>query len=166
MVIYNKIVNDKVEFVNEISDLLNNAIEKKEFENLKDDSCICDVKIKGYNKYNQEKNSAVKRKGCKKDSAVKRKGCKEDNKEKDSVDSENNNNNNNLIDILLNNEYKIYNLNDKVLNNIIKTAKRNNEVLNNSEKISAIFNKIKNIPKNDLRLKLDIYKKLNLLLDD
>ena len=63
MVIYNKIVNDKVEFVNEISDLLNNAMEKKEFENLKDDSCICDVKIKGYNKYNKEKNSAVKRKG-------------------------------------------------------------------------------------------------------
>ena len=141
-----KFVNDKLEFVNKIIDLLNNAIEKKKFENIKDDvltfianGCICDVK---------------------------RKGCKEDNKEKDSVDSENNNNNNNLIDILLNNEYKIYNLNDKVLNNIIKTAKRNNEVLNNSEKISAIFNKIKNIPKNDLRLKLDIYKKLNLLLDD
>ena len=146
MGIYNKIVNDKLEFVNKISDLLNNAIEKKKFENIKDDvlklignGCICDVN---------------------------RKGCKEDNKEKDSVDSENNNNNNNLIDILLNNEYKIYNLNDKVLNNIIKTAKRNNEILNNSEKISAIFNKIKNIPKNDLRLKLDICKKLNILLDD
>ena len=144
MGIYNKIVNDKLEFVNKISDSLNNAIEKKKFENIKDDvlklignGCICDVN---------------------------RKGCKEDNKEKDSVDSENNNNNNNLIDILLNNEYKIYNLNDKVLNNIIKTAKRNNEILNNSEKISAIFNKIKNIPKNDLRLKLDIYKKLNYYL--
>ena len=28
VVIYNKIVNDKLEFVNKISDLLNNAIEK------------------------------------------------------------------------------------------------------------------------------------------
>ena len=128
MVIYNKIVNDKVEFVNEISDLLNNAIEKKEFENLKDDSCICDVKIKGYNKYNKEKNSAVKRKGC-----------KEDNKEKDSVDSENNNNNNNsnnvdnknnndnnndndndnndnLIDTLLYNSDRLTNFSDNILN--------------------------------------------------
>ena len=152
MVIYNKIVNDKVEFVNEISDLLNNAIEKKEFENLKDDSCICDVKIKGYNKYNKEKNSAVKRKGCKKDSAVKRKGCKEGNKEKDSVDSENNNNNNNnnnsnnvdnnnnndnnndndngnndnndnLIDTLLYNSDKLTNFSDNILNNLISIAK-------------------------------------------
>ena len=151
MVIYNKIVNDKVEFVNEISDLLNNAIEKKEFENLKDDSCICDVKIKGYNKYNKEKNSAVKRKGCKKDSAVKRKGCKEDNKEKDSVDSENNNNNNNnnsnnvdnnnnndnnndndndnndnndnLINTLLYNSDKLTNFSDNILNNLISIAK-------------------------------------------
>ena len=141
MVIYNKIVNDKVEFVNEISDLLNNAIEKKEFENLKDDSCICDVKIKGYNKYNKEKNSAVKRKGCKKDSAVKRKGCKEDNKEKDSVDSENNNNNNNNSNNvdnnnnndnnndndndnnLLYNSDKLTNFSDNILNNLISIAK-------------------------------------------
>ena len=157
--IYNKIINHKLEFVNKISELLNHAIEKKEFENLKDhvlkligNSCRCDVK---------------------------RKGCKKDNKEKYSDDSENNNNNNNddnnnnnndnnnnLIDILLNNKYKFHNLNDKVLDNLIKTAKLKKEILNNSEKIRAIFNKIKNIPKNDLRLKLDIYKKLNILLDD
>ena len=75
MGIYNKTVNDKLEFVNKISELLNNANEKKEFENLKDDvlklidnSCVCDVK---------------------------RKGCKKDNKEEDSDDSENNDNNNN-----------------------------------------------------------------------
>ena len=68
--IYNKIVNDKLEFVNEISDLLNNAIEKKEFENLKDDvlklignSCICDAKRKSCKEDNKEKDSAVKRKG-------------------------------------------------------------------------------------------------------
>ena len=91
MGICNKIVNDKLEFVNNITELLNNnAIEKKEFENLIDDvlklidnSCICDAK----------------RKGCKEDnkkySVVKRKGRKKDNKERDSDDSKNNNSNNN-----------------------------------------------------------------------
>ena len=177
MGIYNKIVNDKLEFVNKITELLNNnAIEKKKFENLQDDilklignSCICDVKRKGCKEDN------------KKDSAVKRKGRKKDNKEKDSEDSKNNNSNNNdndndnnnndnhindnLIDILLNNKDKFHNLNDKVLNNLIKTAKLKKK-LNNSDRIRAIFNKIKNIPKNDLGLKLDIYKKLNILLDD
>ena len=72
--IYNEIVDDKLECVNGISELFDNAIEKKKFKNLKDDvlklisnSCVCDVK---------------------------RKGCKKDNKE-DSDDSENNDNNNN-----------------------------------------------------------------------
>ena len=76
--------------MNKISELLNNAIEKQEFGNLKDDvlklignSCICDVKRKGCKEDNKEK-----------DSAVKRKGRKKDNKEKDSDDSENNNSNN------------------------------------------------------------------------
>ena len=35
--IYNKIIDDKFEFVNRIVELCNNAIEKKEFNNLKDD---------------------------------------------------------------------------------------------------------------------------------
>ena len=78
--IYNKIIDDKFEFVNRIVELYNNAIEKKDFNNLKDDllklidnSCICDVK----------------RRGCKKDSGVKRKGHKKDNNNrKDSDDSE------------------------------------------------------------------------------
>ena len=62
--IYNKIVNNKLEFVNKISELLNNANEKKEFENLKCDvlklignSCICDVKRKSSKKDNKEKDS-------------------------------------------------------------------------------------------------------------
>ena len=123
-----------------------------------------------------KKDSAVKGKGHKKDSAFKIKGCKKDNKEKDSDDSEINNNNNNnnndndnndnLIDKLLSNSDKFHNLNDKVLNNLIIIAKLKKETLNNSEKIRAIFNKIENVPKNDLTLKLDIYKKLNILLDD
>ena len=67
MGICNKIVNDKLEFVNNITELLNNnAIEKKEFENLKDDvlrlignSCICDVKRKGCKEDNNKKDSAI-----------------------------------------------------------------------------------------------------------
>ena len=115
--IYNEIVDDKLEFVNGISELFDNAIEKKKFCNLKDDvlklignSCICDVK----------------RKGCKKDN----------NKEKDSDDSEHDNNNDdnndndsendnyndndNLIDILLKNKNdKLHNFSDKVLNKLL-----------------------------------------------
>ena len=118
--------------MNEISKLFDNAIEKKEFKNLKDDvlklignSCICDVE----------------RKGCKKDN----------NKEKDSEDSENNNNNinnnnndnnNNLIDKLLNNKDKLHNFSDKVLNNLFIGAKLKEDFLINIEKIRAIFNKI------------------------
>ena len=55
--IYKKIVDDKFEFVNRIVELFNNAIEKKEFKNLKDyvlqliiNSCICDMERKGCKK--------------------------------------------------------------------------------------------------------------------
>ena len=72
--IYKEIVNDKLEFVNEISKLFDNANEKKEFRNLKDgvlklidNSCKCDHKRKGCKKNNKEKDSDVKGKGCKKD---------------------------------------------------------------------------------------------------
>ena len=121
-----------------------------------------------------KKDSAVKRKGCKKDnkekdSAVKRKGFKEDNKEKDSDDSENNNNNDNNNndndnDSLINK--MLSNFNDNVLNNLFIIAKLKKELLINIEKIRAIFNKIENIPKDDLKSKLDKYKNLNILLDD
>ena len=66
--IYNKIIDDKFEFVNRIVELYNNAIEKKEFSSLKDDvlqlignSCICDVERKGCKKDNNKKDSGVKR---------------------------------------------------------------------------------------------------------
>ena len=36
--IYNKIVGDKLEFMNKISELIDNAIKKKDFRNLKDDA--------------------------------------------------------------------------------------------------------------------------------
>ena len=36
--IYNKIVDDKLEFMNKISELIDNAIKKKDFRNLKDDA--------------------------------------------------------------------------------------------------------------------------------
>ena len=157
--IYNKILDDKLEFVNGISELFDNAIEKKKFCNLKDDvlklignSCICDVK---------------------------RKGCKKDNKEKDSDDSknvnndvdngndsENDNDNDNLIDKALNNKDKLHSFSDKVLNNLFIAAKLKKELSINIEKIRAIFNKIENTPKNNLRSKLDKYKKLNILIVD
>ena len=104
--IYNKIVADKIEFLNGISELFGNAIEKKEFRNLKGDvlklignSRICDVIRKDCKKDNKEKDSDVKRKSRKKDN----------NKEKYNDDSKNVNNNNdkendNLIDKLLNNK--------------------------------------------------------------
>ena len=135
--IYNEIVADKIEFVNGTSKLFGNAIERKEFRNLKDDvlklignSSMCDVKRKDCKKDNKEKGSDVKRKGRKKDN----------NKEKDSDDSKNVNNNNNnddndndnnndnLIDKLLNNKDKLHNFSDKVLNNlfIITKLKRKN----------------------------------------
>ena len=36
----------------------------------------------------------------------------------------------------------------------------------NIKKILALINKAKNIPKNDLKLKLDEYEKLNIFVDD
>ena len=59
--------------MNKIVELFNNAVDKKEFNNLKDDvlklignSCICDVERKG-NKKDNKKDGDAKRKGCKKD---------------------------------------------------------------------------------------------------
>ena len=160
--------------MNGISKLFDNAIQKKKFSNLKDDvlklignSCICDAKRKGCKKDNKEKDSDVKKKGCKKDNN------NNNNKEKDSDDSENDNNDNNddndndnLIDKLLNNKDKLHNFSDKALNNLIIVPKLKEKFLINIEKIRAIFNKIENIPKKDIRLKLDKYKKLNILIDD
>ena len=159
--IYNKIVADKTEFVNGISELFDNAIEKKEFRNLKDDLLklidngrICDVKRKGCRKDYKEKDIEGKRKGRKKDN----------NKEKDSDDSKNVNNNNNnnddndndnLIDKLLNNKDKLDNFSDKVSNNSFIIAKLKEKTLINNEKIKEISN---NIPKKDIRSKLDKYK--------
>ena len=55
--IYKRIIGDKFEFVNKIVKLYNNAIDKKEFNNLKDDllklidaSPICDVEKKSMRK--------------------------------------------------------------------------------------------------------------------
>ena len=81
-------------------------------------------------------------------------------------DSENDNDNDNLIDKLLNIKDKLHKFSDKVLNNLITVAKLKEENLIDIEKIRAIFNKIENIPKKDLRLKLDKYQKLNILNDN
>ena len=139
--IYNEIVADKLEFVNKISGLLDNATKKKEFRNFKDDalklignSRICDVKRKGCKKDNKEKDSDVKRKGRKKDNNKekdsddsKNVNSDDDNKDNDNdndkVDNDNDNDNNNLFDKLLDNKDKLHNFSDKVLNTLINVAK-------------------------------------------
>ena len=97
---YKKIIDDKFEFVNKIVELYNNVINKKEFNNLKDDvsklidtSPICDVERKVNEKDNNKKDNGVKRKDSKKDKY----------KDKD-----------NLIDKLLNDKDKLHNFCDKV----------------------------------------------------
>ena len=113
--IYKKIIDDKFEFVNRTVELYNNAIDKKEFNNLKDDvlklisnSSICDVEKKDCKKDNNKKDSGVKRKSRKKDNS------KNVNKDKDK---------DNLIDKLLNNNKdKLHNFSDKVLNNLTNIA--------------------------------------------
>ena len=71
--IYNKIVADKLEFVNGISELFDNAIEKKEFRNVKDDvlklignSCIYDLKEKAVEKIIIKKIVVLKEKAIRK----------------------------------------------------------------------------------------------------
>ena len=129
--IYKKIVDDKFEFVNRIVELCNNAIDKKEFNNLKDDvielisdSSICDVERKGCKKDNNKKDGGVKRKGRKKDNS---KNINEDkDKDKDKY---------NLIDKLLNNKDKLHNFSDKVLNNLTNIAKLKEKILINKKKV-------------------------------
>ena len=74
--IYKLITDDKFQFVNKIVELYNNDIDKKEFNNLKDDvlklignSSICDVEGKVCKKDNNKKDSDVKRKDRKKDNS-------------------------------------------------------------------------------------------------
>ena len=141
--IYKKIIDNKFEFVNKIVELYNNAIDKKEFNNLKNDvlklidtSSICDVERKVSEKDNNNKNS----------------GAKKDNKDKD-----------NLIDKLLNDKDKdkLHNFNDKVLNNLTNVTKLKEKILIDRKKAGELSLPVKNI-----KLKLDNYKKINILYDD
>ena len=74
-------------------------------------------------------------------------------------DDENDDDDNSDID-------KLQNFSDKVLNKLINISETRKKILINIKKILAIINKVNNISKNDLRLKLDEYKKLNILVDD
>ena len=65
-----------------------------------------------------------------------------------------------IIVILVN--YEIFS--DKVLNKLISVSETRKEILINIKKILAIIDKRNNISKNDLKLKLDEYKKLNIFL--
>ena len=153
--IYKKIIDDKFEFVNRIAKLYNNAIERKEFNNLKDvalkligNSCICDVERKGCEKDNN-----------KKDSGVKRKGRKNDDSKNVNINNDKNNDNDkdkykdNLIDKLLNNKDKLHK------KKLIFTLKE--KILINRKKVDEI-----NVPIKDTRLKLDKYKEVNIFYDD
>ena len=109
--IYKKIIDDKFEVVNRIVELYNNAIEKKEFNNLKDDvlklisDCsICDVERQDRKKDNNKKHSGVKKKGRKKDNSknVNINNDKENDNDKDKDKD-------NLIDKLLSNKDKLHN---------------------------------------------------------
>ena len=110
---------------------------------------------------------------------VKRKGGKKDNSDKlhnFTYNNNNNNNNNNndnnndklhnFIDNVLNNNDKLHNFSDKILNNLTIVAKMKEEFLINIKKVKALINKAYNIRKDDLGLKLDEYKKINILADD
>ena len=147
--------------MNRIVDLYNNAIENKEFNYLKDDvlklignNCICDVERKACKKDNNEKDSGVKEKGRKKDNSknVNINNDKDKDKDKD---------NDNLIEKLLNNKDKLHNFSDKVLDNLINIAKLKEKILINRKEVGEINVRIKNI-----RLKIDNYKKINILYDD
>ena len=136
--------------MNKIFELCNNAINKKEFNNLKDDvlkligtSSICDVERK-----------VSKRDNNKKDSGAKREVSKNVNKDKDKDKD-------NLIDKLLNDKDKLHIFSDKVLNNLTNIAKLKEKTLINKKKAGELSLPIKNI-----RQKLDNYKKINTLYDD
>ena len=159
--------------MNRIVELYNNAIEKKEFNNLKNDilklignSCICDFERKDCKKDNNKKDSGVKRKGHKKDNSknvnINNDKDKDNDKDNDNdKDKDKNNDKDNLIDKLLNNKDKLHNFSDKVLNNLINIAKLKEKILINRKKIGEI-----NVPIKDIKLKLDNYKKMNILYDD
>ena len=111
--------------MNRIVELYNTAIEKKEFNSLKDDvlklignSCICDFERKGCKKDNNKKNSGVKRKGRKKDNSknvnINNDKDKDNDKDNDNdKDKDKNNDKDNLIDKLLNNKDKLHNFSEK-----------------------------------------------------
>ena len=159
--IYKKIIDDKFESVNKIVELYNNAIDKKEFNNLKDDvlkligtSSICDVERKVNKKDNNNNNN-----NNKKDSGAKRKVSKKDNSKNVNKDKDKDN----LIDKLLNDKDKdkLHNFSDQVLNNLTNIAKLKEKILINKKKAGQLSLPIKNV-----QLKLDNYKKINILYDD
>ena len=61
---------------------------------------------------------------------------------------------------------KLHNLSDKVINKSFNVSETRKGILINIKNILAIIEKANNISKNHLKLKLDKYKKLNILVDD
>ena len=60
---------------------------------------------------------------------------------------------------------KFYNFNDKVLGNLIIVSKMKKEFSSTIKKILPLLDKVGNLSKNDLGLKFDNYKELNILAD-
>ena len=83
----------------------------------------------------------------------------EDDDDEDDDDGDGDDDNNIDIGIL-------QNFSGKVLNKLIIVSETRKEILNNIKKILAVVDKANNISRNDLRLKLDEYKKSNILVDD
>ena len=89
----------------------------------------------------------------------------DDSNDDDSDDNINDNNDNDNDDDNSDND-KLCNFSDKVLNNSVIVFKIKNSFSINIEKIIALINKAGNISKDDFGLKLDEYKKLNILADE
>ena len=89
----------------------------------------------------------------------------DDSNDDDSNDNINDNNDNDNDDDNSDND-KLRNFSDKVLNNLVIVSTIKNRFSINIEKIIALINKAGNISKDDFGLKLDEYKKLNILADE
>ena len=156
---YADIINDKLDVVNEIGELIdsymadaNNIVDgineshnnSSAFDILAEDLKKCkDTILKMINSFN-----VCAKQDTKKNDADNVNVCDKQDTDDDDDD----------ID-------KFYNLNDKVSANLNIVFKTEKEFSTNSKKIIALVNKVANTSKNDLGLKFDIYKELNILAE-
>ena len=159
---YADIINDKLDVVNEIGELIDSYMadaynivdgineshnNSSAYDILAEDLKKCkDTILKMINSFN-----VCAKQDTKKNDADNVNVCdKQDTNDDDDDD----------IDI-----DKFYNLNDKVSANLNIVFKTEKEFSTNSKKIIALVNEVANTSKNDLGLKFDIYKELNILAE-